>query len=360
MNLRNFFSLEDNDRLYKKAITPKSCGGEDDFKYLALLGDFILNLTLFNYFSKKGIKNSGELTKKIQSVHNEWTLCQLGGFFKITDEMVPTDPNHEITDNEVKEGIETLIGANNIIHGYTNSELVIEKIMEIIDKNDFYDSNPVGKLIEFFQDNGRTLYFPDPVRISKANQPPLYRCTIRERILENDFNIISEEFSRKCYARKDAAQKFLYDLGLTDKDGIGINSRKNQVITIPKQSISSEGIIFSKSTIGGGYFKTESMELSTETGENIAEYTMRKVEKKPFFTLISLSGRLDTLSGSTWHASLPNGELILLHLKLDEQDYFDIGFAESKSKAKKKVALKIIKNSNLIQWLKNNYGEKLI
>ena len=359
-NLKTFFNLEQNELLYSKAITPKSCGGGDNFKYLALLGDFVLNLTLFNYFAEKGIKNSGDLTKKIQSIHNEWTLCQLGEFLKITDEMNPTDSNHEISDGELKESVEALIGANNKIHELSGSKLIVEKLIEIIDQNDFYDSNPVGELIEIFQDNDRTLIFPDPIRISEANEPPLYHCTIRECILGNDFIINSKEFSRKCYARKDAAQKFLYDLGLTDKDGIGIKSRKKEVTTIPKQSISSEDIIFSKSTIGGGYFKQESMELSTETGENIAEYLSRKAEKKPFFALISLSGRVDTLSGSTWHSSLPNGELILLHLKLDEQDYFDIGFAESKNKAKKEVALKIIKNSNLTQWLKDNYREKTI
>ena len=359
-NLKTFFNLEQNELLYSKAITPKSCGGGDNFKYLALLGDFVLNLTLFNYFAEKGIKNSGELTKKIQSIHNEWTLCQLGEFLKITDEMNPTDSNHEISDSELKESVEALIGANNKIHELSGSKLIVEKLIEIIDQNDFYDSNPVGELIEFFQDNGRTLSFPDPVRISKANDPPLYRCTIRESIMDDSFIVIGNLFSRKCYARKDAAQKFLYDLGLTDKDGIGIKSRKKEVTTIPKQSLSSEDIIFSKSSIGGGYFKQEPMELSTETGENIAEYAMRKVEKKPFFTLISLSGRIDTLSGSTWHSSLPNGELILLHLKLDEQEYFDISFAESKNKAKKEVALKIIKNSNLIQWLKDNYREKTI
>lgn len=279
-NLKTFFNLEQNELLYSKAITPKSCGGGDNFKYLALLGDFVLNLTLFNYFAEKGIKNSGELTKKIQSIHNEWTLCQLGEFLKITDEMNPTDSNHEISDGELKESVEALIGVNNKIHELSGSKLIVEKLIEIIDQNDFYDSNPVGELIEIFQDNDRTLIFPDPIRISKATEPPLYRCTIREGIKEEDFIIISEEFSRKCYARKDAAQKFLYELGLTDKDSIGSKSRKKEVTTIPKQSLSNEEIIFSKSTIGGGYFKPESMELSTERGENIAEYTMRKAEKK--------------------------------------------------------------------------------
>ena len=53
-NLKTFFNLEQNELLYSKAITPKSCGGGDNFKYLALLGDFVLNLTLFNYFAEKG------------------------------------------------------------------------------------------------------------------------------------------------------------------------------------------------------------------------------------------------------------------------------------------------------------------
>ncbi|KKK94589.1 hypothetical protein LCGC14_2681330, partial [marine sediment metagenome] len=330
MNLRKVFSLEENEELYNNAITPKSCGGGDDFKYLALLGDFVLNLTLFNHFSKDEIKNSGELTKKIQSIHNEWTLCQLGDFLGIVDEMNPKDLNYKISDNEIKESIEALIGANNKIHTSSDNDVIVERLMDIIKENDFYDSNPVGKLIEFFHERGRDLTFPDPIRISKANEPPLFRCIIKESIEGEVFVIISKDLSRKCYARKDAAQKFLYKLGLTDKDGIGIKSRKKGVTSIPKLSLANEEIIFSKSSIGGGYFKQESMELSTETGEKIVEYAIRKAKEKPFFLLISLSGRLDTLSGSAWHASLPNGELILLHLKLDKHDYFDIGFAESK------------------------------
>lgn len=359
-NNKKFFDLEQNEMVYNEAITPKSCGGGDKFKYLALLGDFILNLTLFNHFSEKGIKNSGELTKKIQSIHNEWTLCQLGEYLNITDEMNPTDLNHEITDNELKESVEALIGANNKIHELSGSEIIVENLIEIVEKNDFYDSNPVGELIEFFQEKGRTLIFPDPVRISEANEPPLYHCTIRERILGNDFIINSKEFSRKCYARKDAAQRFLYELGLTNKAGIRMRSIKKKLISVPKQSLSDEEIIFSKSTIDGGYFKNEEFELSTGTGEKISDYTVRMMKKKPFSTLVLLSARLDTLSGSIWHVSLPNGELIFLNLKLDDQDYFDIGFAESKNKAKKDVSLKIVRNSKLMQWLEDNYGEYLI
>jgi len=104
--------------------------------------------------------------------------------------------------NELKESVEALIGVNNKIHGLSKSELVVEKLIEIIDKNDFYDSNPVGELIEFFHNNGKDLIFPDPVRISKANDPPLYCCTIREGIKEEDFIITSEDFSSNNYLIK--------------------------------------------------------------------------------------------------------------------------------------------------------------
>ena len=45
-DLKKFFNLQSKDKIFKDAVTPKSCGGGDGFKYLALLGDFILNLTL--------------------------------------------------------------------------------------------------------------------------------------------------------------------------------------------------------------------------------------------------------------------------------------------------------------------------
>ncbi len=72
--------------------------------------------------------------------------------------------------------------------------------MDIIDKNNLYDSNPVGKLIEFFHEFGRNIIFPDPIRISNADEPPLYRCTIEENFKNEEFLIISKDLSSKCYA----------------------------------------------------------------------------------------------------------------------------------------------------------------
>ena len=44
LNLQNYFQLENHDLHFKHAITPKSCGGGEEFKLLALLGDRLLNL----------------------------------------------------------------------------------------------------------------------------------------------------------------------------------------------------------------------------------------------------------------------------------------------------------------------------
>ncbi len=355
-NLKRFFMLENHETLFKQAITPKSCGGGDQFKYFALLGDYIINLSLFYYFSEKGIKNSGILTSKIMSVHNEWTLCKLGEYFEIVSQMVPLDPNHKITDKELKECIEALIGLNYKIHDLTKSEIIIKELMNIIEENQFFDLNPIGELIEFFQKNGKNLIFPDAERVGGKDHAPLFCCTIKEVIFNKEFHIISEKFSRKCYARKDAAQKFLAKLELTGKNSIDIKSeRKKEISKSPTQSLSNEDLNFSKSTIGGGYFKHDEFQLSSGTSETLYDWAKRKSIKNPFSMLLLLNARLDDVTGSSWHASLPTGDLILLNISLKDQVYFEIGFAESKNKAKKEATRKIIDNSKLFEWLKTRY-----
>lgn len=56
--LKQFFTLENNDDLFNQAVTPKSCGGGEEFKLLALFGDRVLNLELFEIISSEGIKDS--------------------------------------------------------------------------------------------------------------------------------------------------------------------------------------------------------------------------------------------------------------------------------------------------------------
>ena len=63
----DFFLLTEEQRIFSQAIFPKSQGGDEDFKLLALYGDRILNLVLLDIITDKGIKNSGQITQIIQS-----------------------------------------------------------------------------------------------------------------------------------------------------------------------------------------------------------------------------------------------------------------------------------------------------
>jgi len=111
--LKEFFNLEENEEDYKDAITPKSCGGGDEFKLLALLGDRVLNLELYEILTNEGITDSGNLTQRLNNyIHNEDILYLLGKILKIDKIMIPTDINHQISKGELKESVEALIGAN--------------------------------------------------------------------------------------------------------------------------------------------------------------------------------------------------------------------------------------------------------
>lgn len=132
VKLKEFFSLENNEDDFKKATTPKSCGGGDEFKLLALLGDRVLNLELYDILTKEGITNSGILTKQLQNyVHNEDILFLVGRILKIDKIMTPVDNNHQITKGELKESVEALIGANYKAHGFGPHKEIIKKLYEI-------------------------------------------------------------------------------------------------------------------------------------------------------------------------------------------------------------------------------------
>jgi len=84
------------------------------------------------------------------------------------------------------------------------------------------------------------------------------------------------------------------------------------------------------------------------------------MKKDPFATLLLLSARVSEISGSNWHASLEEMELILLNIKIGEQDFFEVGMGSSKTKARNDAAKKIYANSKLINWLIQNKKDELI
>ncbi len=366
--LKQFFILENNDDLFNQAITPLSCGGGDEFKLLALLGDRVLNLELFEILSTEGIKDSGNMTIRINNyIHNKDILTEVGRILHIEKFMKPIDDNHKITKGELKESVEALIGANFKAYGYGIHRDVIKKLYKIIQgiekdlqkeiQHQIFYENPKGKLLELFQERGFILPLFDTQQVGGTDNLPEFKCTLTGNFFDKDFKEESELFHNKQDAEKDAAVKFLMML---EGNSEIREETKPEEITIqpkPKTSLDQNEIIFS---LRGKDFKPEEIRLSSGTGETLYEWAKRKSIKKPFSMLVLLASRVDSVTGSSWHTSLSNGELILSKTTLDEKDYFEVGFAESINKAKKEATRKLIKNSNIFEWLKNNYGNKLI
>ena len=49
--LKELFILDEDEIYFKNARKPKSCGGGDEFKHLALYGDNMINLALLENFT---------------------------------------------------------------------------------------------------------------------------------------------------------------------------------------------------------------------------------------------------------------------------------------------------------------------
>jgi len=218
--IKEFFNLEEHDKYYRYAITPKSCGGGEDFKLLALLGDRVLNLELYEILSDEGIADSGTMTQRLNNyIHNEDILYTVGKTLEIDTLMRPMDFNHRITKNELKESVEALIGANFKAHGYGPHKIIIRRLYEIIKTIEnavqenrevqlFYE-NPKGKVLELFQAYRLELPVFDTQKVGGADHLPVFKCTLTGAFFENQFTVESDLAPNKKDAEKDAAVKFL-------------------------------------------------------------------------------------------------------------------------------------------------------
>ncbi|MBK5113879.1 MAG: hypothetical protein KGD59_06740 [Candidatus Heimdallarchaeota archaeon] len=92
--LLEFFKLTKNKKLFDLAIKPDSYGGNEEFKFMALLGDSLLKMCLTEILAEKfATKNTGELTKLGVKFHNKKTLVKLSKHLNISDLMNPTKKN---------------------------------------------------------------------------------------------------------------------------------------------------------------------------------------------------------------------------------------------------------------------------
>lgn len=297
-------------------------------------------------------------------IHNKDILTEVGRRFHIEKFMNPVDGNHKITKDELKESVEALIGANFKAHGYGVHRGVIKKLYKKIQEierdiqkekyNQFFYENPKGKLLELFQERGFILPLIDTQRVGGTDNLPDFKCKLSGNFNDKEIMVESDSSNNKQDAEKDAAVKFLMEL---EGNSEIRKDSKPEEITIqlkPNPSLEQNEIIFSRQED----FNTEKIQLSSGS-ETLYEWAKRKSIKKPFSMLVLLANRVENVTGISWYTSLPYGKLILSKTTLDEKDYFEVGFAESFTRAKKEAARKFIKNSDIFEWLEKKYGNKL-
>jgi len=211
--LMEYFQLSEDGEIFSHAIQPKSCGGGDDFKFLALYGDSVLTLILLDIISSKGIVNSGQITEIIQSFHNEKTLTQLAKQLKIDVIMKDEFVNVKTTQNDLKECIEALLGGTYKTNGLLFSKNVVLKLLQLSNKKNLFTPNPKGHLQILFQKRGIVLPKYTTTRIGGPDHLQEFRCVLQGKFNDKIYEIKSNIHHSKQDAEKEAATKFLTEIG---------------------------------------------------------------------------------------------------------------------------------------------------
>jgi dsRNA-specific ribonuclease len=215
-NLATSFQLSKEDPLFKSAIHPKSCGGEDEFKFLALYGDAILNLLLLEHLSRNNLKDSGQITEALHSFHNEETLYRIAKDLQVHEAMEKQHKTTSMTRNDLKESIEALLGASYNVKGLESCKEIVASLLQLAIKKKYLNPNPKGILQILFQKNSLKLPKYISKRVGGPDHQQLFQTTVTGTYEGDSYKIQSGIFTSKREAEKDAAKIFLDELGASN------------------------------------------------------------------------------------------------------------------------------------------------
>ena len=356
------FKLENERELFKQATTPPSCGGGKEFKSLALEGDRILDQVFEEILREKGIIDTGILASLRGSFHNEETLSNLGHHLSVSSLMRPLDATHNILNNDVKEALEALLAATYQVHGLEICKEIVGFLFDTVSNMNLQKINYKGILLE---KNDQVSDFEEveilePIRLGGDDHTPLFECEIQGKYKNKKHSVRSSYFPKKSQAEQDAARLFLELEPNFPRSNYALlfSHQSTEIIHGATQSILDKEIIFSKPE-KDTLFK-DKMHLTSESGESLIDWFIRKSIKNPFGALLLLSARLPEVSGSAWSASIEQGELILLNVQIEDEHFFEISFSSSKTKARKDAARRIINSSRILEWLDKNKAKELL
>ena len=207
------FQLSEENPLFKSAIYPKSCGGGEEFKFLALYGDAILNLLLLENISRNRTMNSGHITVALHSFHNDDTLYHIAKNLRIQEVMKALYKTTSMTRNDLKESVEALLGATYQKNGFESCKKIVTNLVQLAIEKNFLNPNPKGILQVLFQKKNFTIPKYESTRVGGPDHQQLFQCTVTGKYEGKNYKHISGIFTSKKEAEKDAAKKFVTELG---------------------------------------------------------------------------------------------------------------------------------------------------
>jgi dsRNA-specific ribonuclease len=373
--IQKFFLLENDPQLFDIAIRPRSCGGGAKFEHLALYGDQVINIHLYNYLISKGWER--KITKCKTTIHKKLVIKAFADYLGIPDLLISLNSTYHPEDKDLAETVEALIGAAFETNGLKRCFPIIHSFLiftykkqkELRKQGEFDESqNYKGRLFELFKDpllNTSDAHLSasdlEPTRIGGTDDTPIFQ--FKGDITFNGLRheISTNPWPTKISAEQEAAYLILRSITgnnaeYSNYDPTRDNMLASQEKTVyPTTSIDNEELIFRKPV-----YNNESMEVDQNTGELLVDWVNRKAQKNVFGMLILLSARLDTVSGASWTCEFSSGVLALINLQLGEEKYFAIGFGPSKSKARKAAGEDILMKVNLIEWLEKHYTNHTI
>jgi dsRNA-specific ribonuclease len=161
--------------------------------------------------------DSGELTEAYQSFHNENTLTKLAKNLYIDKIMKAEFEASEILTKDLKESVESLLGASYHVNGLDVCRGIVENLLKICIKEKYLTPNPKGLLQVTFQKLNLPLPIYDTTRVGGLDHHQQFQCTLTGNYMSHSFLIKSDIFSSKKEAEKDAAEKFLKEIGEEEK-----------------------------------------------------------------------------------------------------------------------------------------------
>jgi ribonuclease-3 len=230
MNIKKYVSglnLSITDDLLIQTFTHPSNKSLDasitDYNALEFLGDAVLNLLVTEWIFNKFDIDEGSLTVSRSNIVNNKILSKIGRKLGI-DQLIIIPDHYKITDGDIADCFEALIGVIYLQHGFINCQTFFhEYISEYVNQSilttpNFMQINAINQMQEYFQKKQMTIPEPKYKKTGPDNSP-LYYCFYNISINNSEISVQGIAGNKKD-AKKRAAEELLNQLAEIDKTTI--------------------------------------------------------------------------------------------------------------------------------------------